>query len=147
VLRFCRAGQRGDAGELPRFAPRKVKSVTVDRLWLEDRGGEALLLTQISREARRLAGQWQLPEWNDLAGVLKLEGPDVRLKAQRTRGIANECIIERIWEPIKKPAADALGRIGNNPGGVKHLWLPWQALAEITLSGPHRRWINELKAF
>jgi hypothetical protein len=26
------------------------------------------------------------------------------------------------------------------------IWMPWAELGSITLSGPHRRWVNELLA-
>lgn len=132
VIRGCVAGPRGDADRLPRLRARRFTEQTVRRAWVEDDRGR-LLLHRRSGEARRLAGIWELPEIAALGISPGLEAP----WAKRRRGIANERITEEIY---RIPPA----RIDDLPS--RNLaWFAVDELAQATLSGPHRRWIAELR--
>jgi len=130
VRAFCAAGQRGDPEVYPRLAPKKLEQLSVTRLWCERRG--ALLLHLTAAGARRFASMHELPtaEQAGLDEALVTRG---QLLAQQRRSITRYRITESIY------AAAPRGKL--QPGLV---WVPLAQLDTLTLSGPHRRWINEL---
>jgi A/G-specific adenine glycosylase len=133
VRTFCAAGQRGDAEKYPRLQPKKLEHHAVLRLWCE-RGG-SLLLHRAASDARRFANIYELPT-ADQAG----RSPDVALRGKllgkKKRGITRFVITESIHT-----AAAPRGKL--LPGLA---WVPFAKLETITLSGPHRRWVNEILA-
>lgn len=126
----CRGAALGIAGELPRIVKAKKTEKTVRRVWAVR--GKSILLRKIPVNAKRLAGMLELPALADLPESWQ---PDASPVAKRKRGIGNESITEWI-HPVPKP-----GRI---PKDSDLRWVEVDALAAETLSGPHRRWINEL---
>jgi hypothetical protein len=74
---------------------------------------------------------------------LRLEDAAVQagpLLARRTRGIANHQITESI-HAIRLTAGQRRRLAGN----VALRWIPWAGLDALVLSGPHRRWVDELR--
>jgi A/G-specific adenine glycosylase len=67
-----------------------------------------------------------------------IEGP---LLAKKTRGITRYRITESIH--AVKPPEIAVQEAGADGELV---WVPVAELGSVTLSGPHRRWVNELLA-
>ena len=129
VARFCAAA--GAAESLPRIERPVTERVEVDRvLCLRD---GAVLLHRISRDAKRLAGQYELPE----ASAIGWE-PSGKALATKTRSITNHRICERIH------AFDATLLPASLPSELE--WVPLDGLNAVTLSGPHRRWLGELLA-
>ena len=133
MLTFCAAGRRGDAKDFPRLAPKKIERRSVVRVWCA-RGGK-LLLHRAAAGARRLAELHELPT-AEQAGLAAETVAKNELLLRRTRGITRWQITESIhfW-PGKIPA--------RNP---ELSWVPLKALDAIAFSGPHRRWITELRA-
>lgn len=131
-VRFaCHAAALGQPESYPTPKPRKTVARTILRIALSrSRGNEReLLLQQIPEGSRRLAGQWQLPE------IDEKQLPDTaELIAIKKRGISNERITERLY---------SLGA-GRLPGLSDCRWVPESQLSNLTLPGPHRRWIKEL---
>jgi A/G-specific adenine glycosylase len=126
VQRHCAGCAKGDPEAYPRLAPVKFEQVSITRAWCVDRG--RLLLHRIPTDAKRLAGQHELPSSEHLP--ICGEAP---IKAVKRRGITRYRITETIREitaPTKLP--------------TDVIWVPTSELSEITLSGPHRRWITEL---
>ncbi len=131
---YCAGTRTGTPAEFPRFAPRKIEQVAVARAWCER--DAALLLHRADAGARRLAGQYELPTLALLGFEANAATPE-RLRAARRRAITRFRITESIYT---MPAPLATAPL---PAGV--CWVPFAELDGVTLSGPHRRWINELR--
>jgi A/G-specific adenine glycosylase len=138
VRRWCAGAQRGDPESFPRLAPKKIAPHGVLRVWCEHRG--RLLLYRAAAEARRLAALHELPTPADLG----LDAATVRaapLLARRKRSFTNRRLTEFIHAvTLTGPQRRQL------PGRPALRWVPRARLAQIALSGPHRRWIGELLA-
>ncbi len=133
VQRFCVARQTGDPAAYPRLEPKRIEQRAVVRAWCE-RGGK-LLLHRAAAGSRRLANLHELPSSDSLgldASIL-MQAP---LLARRKRGITNHAITETIHAiapPRGRPRRELI-------------WVPLAGLGAIALSGPHRRWVNEILA-
>jgi A/G-specific adenine glycosylase len=131
----CAAAAQGDPETLPRFTAKKTARIALTRLWIERDG--ALLLHRKSGSARRLAGFCELPD----ASALPAAKVDQKPLAVKRRTIVNHLFIESIHRAslpldITNSAADS---------ATGFLWVSWAKIDAITLSGPHRRWIEELR--
>ncbi len=135
VAEFCIARATGTPEKFPRLKPKVVEQKTVTRVWCEHRG--RLLLRRGHAKARRLAGLHELPETPDL-GVKPLAKS---LLAVKRRAITRFVITESIY--AVKPTAALLKRIAKDKALE---WVTLKQLDRVTLSGPHRRWIQELLA-
>ncbi len=126
VRRHCAGCAAGDPESYPQLAKTKFEDVAVVRAWCVADG--KLLLHRIPTEAKRLAGQYELPGAEHVAIP-----PHAPVLATKKRGITRY----RITETIKRLAAP------ESLGPELH-WVPLTALDALTLSGPHRRWVAEL---
>lgn len=131
VQRFCTAAQRGEADAFPRLAPKMMEPRVVTRVWcVRD---QALLLHRAAAGARRLAELHELPAAEHMRRAEKSFAPGDLLATKR-RTITRFQITENIY-------------VANAPRGKLHpelVWVPIDAIEGISLSGPHRRWIEEL---
>lgn len=157
VRAFCRAAAAGDPESYPRLAAKVIEKKEIARIWCVRDG--ALLLHRTAASSRRLANVHELPAAEHVA----LEPEHVRRApclATRRRGITRFAITETIHvmaiestratvgkrgatvragtaarpEPDASPAAEA-GEL---------VWVSLRTLENVLLSGPHRRWVNEL---
>lgn len=136
VVNFCAAAKLGIMDRLPRLLPKKIEQVVLNRLWVIHE--EKLLLNKISSDAKRLANMYELPEINEsLKELIVTERPWTIKK----RGISNQRIQENIFKPVESLTLKVLEDIQNQQ---QLEWVKVSELNSITLSGPHRRWINEL---
>ena len=126
VVRFCTASQNGRQDELPKIERKATVKVEIDRAWVLQDG--KLLLHHIPEHAGQLAGQYELPE---LASVKATAKPN-RI-ASKSRAITHRRIKEHIYTTQVKIGTDE----------SLH-WITIEDIDNITLSGPHRRWIREL---
>jgi A/G-specific adenine glycosylase len=133
VAPFCAGRASGTPEKFPRLKPKVIEQRTVARAWCEHRG--RLLLKRGHAQAKRLAGLHELPDAVDL-GVKPLPAS---LLATKRRTITRFAITESIH--AVKPSAALVKQIAKDPSLE---WVPLQQLDQITLSGPHRRWIGEL---
>jgi A/G-specific adenine glycosylase len=127
VVQFCRASQKSSQAERPRIERTATVHVEIERAWV--RQGSRILLHRIPEDAGQLAGQHELPE---LSLAADKDAPRQWL-ATKTRAITHRRIREHIYA-VK-------------PNRLKEDSLEWISLRElkkITLSGPHRRWVEEL---
>lgn len=132
----CAARRLGLAETLPRFRRRNTEKLSIVRAWIIR--GDAILLERQGAASRRLARLVELPR----ADRLPLTAPsDFQLVATRQRSIGNQRITEQLCEPRQLTDLDAW--LENRP---ELFWHPLSALAELPLSGPHRRWIEEISA-
>lgn len=133
VANFCAARRDGEAERLPRLRPKTIEQKAVARIYCLDR--DRLLLRRGHAQARRLAGLHELPEANDL---------DIRPAAQdllltKRRAITRFQITESIY------AARITSALKTRVSASDSLeWVPLRQLDHVTLSGPHKRWIEEL---
>ncbi len=134
VRAHCAACAAGAPEDFPRLAAKKIEQVAKTRVWCERDG--ALLLHRAAASSRRLANQHELPEAAQL-GLPAATLAGLPVLAVKKRGITRYAITETIVR-APAPPADSLP--------LDCVWVTWQELDSITLSGPHRRWINELRA-
>jgi len=132
VVKFCAATAQGEPEALPKIQRKASEKISVDRLWIERNG--QLLLHRIPDDAAQLAGQHELPH----SGQLEYNTAALTPLTTRSRSITHR----RITEHIYKVVADA-APVQDYQEKNLH-WIPFSKLASITLSGPHRRWINDL---
>jgi A/G-specific adenine glycosylase len=136
VWRFCVAAHRCDPESYPRLRSKKTEQRAVTRLWCEHRG--RLLLHLAAAGARRLASLHELPTPADLR-IVQADVPAAPLLARKKRGIANHRITESIY--AVQFTASLRRALTANP--ALH-WVSRAQLGRIALSGPHRRWIEEI---
>ncbi|MDP0497526.1 MAG: A/G-specific adenine glycosylase [Verrucomicrobiota bacterium JB024] len=129
VQAHCRSRYSGEADLLPIFAKRTTTYREINRCWLEHEG--RLLLQKAPSDSPRLAGLYELPEGR----LLHVNYEKQPLILSKKRGIANELIEERIY---------ALPGDTTVPGSPDLHWIELDQLDAITLSGPHRRWVEEI---
>lgn len=129
---FCKA--KGNRPE--RFPCKKAKSIkneTVHRAWIKSEG--RILLHRSDENSRRLANLLELPrlEYLGISGSQLLQSGKQPTVIKR-RGISNSQIREHLWT-VKAPEQ------------LDHPELEWVSIEQLpaeTLSGPHKRWIQEL---
>jgi A/G-specific adenine glycosylase len=137
VLSLCAAGRGGEPEAYPRLAAKVIEQRAVSRVWCLHKG--KLLLHRTAGDARRLANMHELPTAEHVgqdAFVFK----NTDLLAKKKRGITRFAVTESIYHvPVSK-----LSRASQERPGL--VWVTLAELNEVTLSGPHRRWVTELLA-
>ena len=129
VVRFCQGAANGNTENIPNIQRMVTVKVEIDRLWIIR--DAKLLLHRIPEDAKQLAGQYELPSVTQFSEPPKLG----KVLLARSRGITNKRIKETIYQsPAPTLKAESSGL---------H-WIDLDQLDRITLSGPHRRWVNEL---
>jgi len=132
VREFCAAARAGEPERFPRLQPKKIERRAVARVWCEH--DRALLLHRAATDARRFADIHELPLAETIGfDVASAVHPPL---AQKRRAITRFQIVETIHAVAKprRPVTDGL------------VWVPLSELENVTLSGPHRRWIREILA-
>jgi len=132
VLKWCVSGQRGDYDHFPKIKPKAKKTAQVRRYWVEQKG--RLLLHASDRT--RLVGVYQLPD------SLPIKETDIGLSTEllvvcrRTIGqVEYEEEIVRVKQGLALPSCLPAG----------YAWMDWSDMQSFTLSGPHRKWIAEIR--
>ena len=172
VAKFCAARKSGSPEKLPRFKPKQIEQRNVTRVWCLHR--DRILLRRSHARAKRLAGLHELPEASDLGIMIpSLRGarqsdaaiqmdrhnPSPRLRttsarpsrarddkkmftllAVKRRAITRFQITESIY--ALRPTSTLLKHIAKNEALD---WVPLTKLDSVALSGPHKRWIGELR--
>ncbi len=136
VCEFCAAARRGDPESFPQLAAKKIERIATTRLWCLHAG--KLLLHQTAANARRLAEMCELPTAEHL-GLAASQTEKLPLVAVRTRGITRFAITETIR--ALTPTKTQFAAWEKSP---ELRWISLEEIEQITLSGPHRRWISEL---
>ena len=133
VLEFCNSGRAGDAENFPKLQKKKNKKKSIHRYWLES-DGKLLLFTDLNSK-NKLSGIYELP--TDLPNCIAKENITYESIGIRKRTIGNVDYEEEILrisnlEPVKEELDDG------------YLWADSKKMKDITLSGPHRKWIGEI---
>jgi A/G-specific adenine glycosylase len=137
VLSLCAAGRSGDPEAYPRLAAKVIEQRAVSRVWCLHKG--KLLLHRTAGDSRRLANMHELPSAEHV-GHAESAFKKTELLAKKKRGITRFAITESIYRVPVSALSDAAQE---RPGLV---WVTLAELNEVTLSGPHRRWVTELLA-
>jgi A/G-specific adenine glycosylase len=133
VAELCRSRADGIAESLPRIARPEAIKQSVDRAWIVRDG--KLLLIRAGADAGRLGGILELPRVAELSPADDWEN-SAELLATHRRAITRYQITERIFRLETRSAAlRALA-------GAE--WIPLDEIGAVTLSGPHRRWVDAL---
>lgn len=132
IRMHCKSGQSGDWIQYPVIIRKPKNTVTLQRYWVEK--NDCILL--FAAEEGRLQGVLELPQNLPFKPRFKIQNPKILATRQRT--IGNTVYTEKILE-IKPdiPLPPSL------PQGYQ--WMKWSKIKDFTLSGPHRKWINDLK--
>ena len=157
VVQFCESAAQGTTEGIPNIQRKAIVQVEIDRLWIVHDG--KILLHRIPDDAKQLAGQYELPATTHFPTKPKLG----KALATKTRSITNKRIKETIYPLRDRKSPDwlfslspqvpslppQLSSLKSPPSALKSQSpdLPWIALDQldrITLSGPHRRWTQEL---
>ena len=133
VRSFCAGANRGEPEAFPRLAAKQMEQRTVTRVWCERNG--ALLLHRSAAGARRFANIHELPT-PEQAGLDPVAAAQGELLAKKRRGITRFQITESIYA-ASAPKGKLAGEL---------VWVPLDELESLTLSGPHRRWVQEILA-
>jgi A/G-specific adenine glycosylase len=112
--------------------------VQIDRIWSVNEG--KLLLHRIPDDAQQLAGQYELPATTHFKGKTQLD----KALTTKTRGITNKRIKETIYRLKPQTSALTLQVSALKAQSSNLHWIALDELEHVTLSGPHRRWVNEL---
>ena len=136
VRRHCAAVQTGDPETFPRLAAKVMERQTITRIWSER--GDSLLLHRASAGARRLASLLELPS-REGVGLTEAAVAEASVIATKRRSITRFLITETI---VRFDMADEALRAM----AEEMVWVPFDRLDEVTLSGPHRRWVREILA-
>ncbi|MEM9157611.1 MAG: A/G-specific adenine glycosylase [Verrucomicrobiota bacterium] len=131
VTSLCEARAKGIEETLPRLAKAKYEEKTVDRAWIQN--GDKFLLRKIPETASRMKGLHEIPSLEQCG--LKLP-KSAKPALTRKRSITKYRITERIHalSPSKLPPELS----------EDLLWATQSDLDNLPLSGPHRRWLEEL---
>ncbi len=125
VRKFCKASAEGDPEGFPNILRKGMQKVIVERaLVIGERG---VVLYQHPQDSSRLAGIFEVPE------LSIFEAESNKLHATRKRAIGNQAMEEMFY------LLEEMDR--ELPEGC--FWVSKDALSEVTLSGPHRSWLEE----
>lgn len=132
VLSWCQSARSGNAESYPRIKPKLKKTVSIIRYWAE-REGKLLLYVS---DQTRLKGVYELPMTLPNKKLQSPPGKDHIFTGNRT--IGNTEYIEQIFffDGNAIPTCSL-------PFGYR--WVAWHELSSLTVSGPHRKWIEEIK--
>ena len=130
IVAFCEGAKLGNPERYPKLTPKKIEQVVVKRVWVDYK--HRLLLHKIPADAKRLANMCELPRAEGLVKGLKNED----LWVTKRREISNQRIEEKIYK-IEKGKLDL-------KDNKEMQWVDIDKLGEVTLSGPHRKWIEGL---
>ncbi len=130
VAAFCEARRLGTPEAFPVLAAKTITKLERHLVWSVNE--EGLLLFKADASSKRLALLHELPT-GEQAGVEQKALEALPVLASQTRGITRYRITERLHGLANVPAGA--------PGLVR---VPLAKLSQVTLSGPHRRWIGVL---
>jgi len=132
LLNRCVSGKKGDYDHFPQIIPKEKKTAQVRRYWVEQKG--RLLLYAAAKT--RLVGVYQLPD--SIPGKGTGIGLSTELLAVHKRTIGQ---VEYEEEIVRVKRGLALP--SSLPAG--YTWMDWSEIHSLTLSGPHRKWIAEIR--
>ncbi len=134
VQTFCEGYSLPHLQEIPRFVKAQLQERTAQRLFLLH-GDKLLLQKTTAGKTRRLESFHELPNLPEHW----LSHPHIYLHCTRKRGISQERWTENIY--YAAPVEEILQWAVREPS--LH-WVGTEQLSDVLISGPHRKWINDL---
>ena len=135
VHSFCAIKDRKNPENIPRFSKKKIKKIDKKRIFWVTK--QKILLNQGDAKEKRLALIRELPDADEIG--ISCKNLPLLLKGKRT--ISNQKIEESIYRLDFND--DHLVNLLN----TKNLeWVPLQEINRVTLSGPHRKWVQKIIA-
>ncbi|KAF0093794.1 MAG: A/G-specific adenine glycosylase [Puniceicoccaceae bacterium 5H] len=128
IRTWCTGHRQGNPEAYPQVQRKATEKVTIERAWIVSEG--KLLLERGAADSVRLADMYELPRLATLPeGFAK---GDLHFKQQR--GISHQRITEQVYhvKPPEKPTLNG-----------HYVWASPTDLQQLTLSGPHRKWIRQ----
>jgi A/G-specific adenine glycosylase len=135
-LPYCQAAQSRDTVMYPRIKRKPTVRRSVQRIWLKTDNG--ILLQKSADTDKRLAGHYELPAAENCREFVRIPK---RAWLTKKRGIANEMICENIYQATMNTRAKPTAQLLKTR---RLQWIPLTQLEIIQISGPHRRWIQEI---
>ena len=135
VLNFCKSGKKGDPENFPKLQKKKNKKKSIRRYWIESQG-ELLLFTDLHSK-KKLSGIYELPF--ELPEYIKCDPKAHEPIGIRKRTIGNVDYQEEIIR---------ITNFESNHDEIEngYIWANREKIEKLTLSGPHRKWIEEIFA-
>jgi A/G-specific adenine glycosylase len=133
IVNFCGSGRAGNPENFPKIQKKKKKEKSMNRFWVES-NGKLLLQTDINSKSK-LSGIYELPQ--ALPSCLKFSPKAVESIGTRKRTIGNVEYKEEILRILRFVTKQDQLEKG-------YLWVDNEKMKELTLSGPHRKWIEEI---
>ena len=124
---LCQAKGSGFPENYPRIERKKAQKVIVSRAFVVRDG--SVLFHRYPADAPRLAGLYELPKLEDVG-----PGDGLELLTVRRRAISNQSVEERIFRLAPTSATFS----------EEQYWVPMDEIGEISISAPHRAWLDEL---
>ncbi len=131
----CLAFRTGKPEDFPNLQRPQPEKVTVRRAYVQHEG--RLLFYQNLSQSQRLATLWEFPTLETLGLELSL---DQKPFLTKKRGISHQIIQEHFFYI---PWTQSLEKVVKEKPQLQ--WLSREALSEVTLSGPHRKWLGTLE--
>ena len=133
ILTLCKSGKSGNWTNYPSIIPKPKKKAALKRYWIE--GDRGLLLH--ASQKKRLLGVFELPE-KIPDFIHHSPFTETMPLSVRKRTIGNVEYTEEIFRlEIFTLNEDVLPS--------DYAWMEWCEINSYTLSGPHRKWINEIR--
>lgn len=137
----CLAFRTGKPEDFPNLQRPQPGKVTVRRAYVQHEG--RLLFYQNLSQSQRLATLWEFPTLETLGLELSL---DQKPFLTKKRGISHQMIQEHFFYiPFTNPLTHDLVFEKALKEKPQLQWLSREALNEVTLSGPHRKWLEPLE--
>lgn len=133
VLEFCTSGKAGDAEIFPKLRKKKNRKKSIRRYWIQSQ--RSLLLFTDPESKNKLSGIYELPQ--KLPVCIKPKSLTFESRGVRKRTIGNVDYEEEIIRV--SGFEDKMQELEDG-----YLWADEEKMKEITLSGPHRKWIGEI---
>lgn len=133
VLNFCKTGTTGDSENFPKIKKKKNKKKSIQRYWVESEG--ALLLHTEMNLKTKLIGIYELPP--KLPASMNYATEEKESLGIRKRTIGNVDYEEEIIRIYRFT-------MENSKIDREYIWAGKDKVNELTLSGPHRKWIEEI---
>lgn len=126
----CKARKQGLTDSIPNIQKIKTVKITRPRLFAVDMKSKKILLAKGEMKGR-LNGIYELPM------MVKEAKPELKKIATIKRGISNELITE----PVYQCTGEDYSLYGHKK--TEPEWIPFKSLNEVSLSGPHRKWLSD----
>lgn len=132
VISLCKSGSQGDFSQYPKIQRKEKKKRQIKRYWVEQ---DDSILLHVS-DAGRMRGIYELP--SSLPDWPNQHSSKPELMINKKRTIGNVDYLENIYLIRTKISTSQSLTVG-------YEWVKWSDLNNFTISGPHRKWIREIR--